>query len=150
MVIFDLICENGHQFEGWFTSLADLEAQTAAKLLTCPYCGAEDVERCPSTFGLVKSRPAEPAPPPQSAEPDSPAARLLEAYERLKEMTKTLERDFKDVGQDFSAEALKMHYGASPARNIRGHSTADEEESLRSEGVEFFKLPVLSRKDPVS
>jgi hypothetical protein len=65
-------------------------------------------------------------------------------------MTKALERDFVDVGANFSAEALKMHYGAAPRRNIRGLSTTDEERLLQREGVEFFKVPMLSRKTRAS
>jgi hypothetical protein len=69
---------------------------------------------------------------------------------KLAELSDRLEREFVDVGASFAAEALKMHYGASPSRNIRGHSTAEEEKTLRNEGIEFFKLPMISRKDPVS
>jgi hypothetical protein len=72
------------------------------------------------------------------------------AFKKLLELSDKLEKDFVDVGANFTAEALKMHYGAAPARNIRGHSTADEEKTLRSEGIEFFKLPMLSRKSPAS
>jgi hypothetical protein len=51
-----------------------------------------------------------------------------------------IKEDFEDVGPQFATEALKIHYGASEARNIRGVSTPDEEEMLRSEGVNFFKV----------
>ncbi|MDR2455409.1 MAG: DUF1178 family protein [Deltaproteobacteria bacterium] len=155
MVIFDLICENGHRFEGWFTSLSDLEAQMAGKLLSCPVCGAGNVARRPSTFGLVKSRPAEPPSVPDRAEPeddglDSRREMLYEAYSKLREVTKMLEREFDDVGANFSSEALKMHYGAAPKRNIRGMSTSDEERLLEKEGVDFLKVPMLTRKTPVT
>ena len=55
---------------------------------------------------------------------------------------------FEDVGTDFAKEALKMHYQVSEQRNIRGVSTAQEEEVLKQEGIEFFKLPVPT--DPVT
>ncbi|MDR2302584.1 MAG: DUF1178 family protein, partial [Deltaproteobacteria bacterium] len=57
MVVFDLTCINGHNFEGWFESLADLEKQIEDKILVCPICNEVSVCRRPSTFGLVKSRP---------------------------------------------------------------------------------------------
>ena len=152
MVIFYLICANGHRFEGWFTSLADLESQMADSLISCPVCGIENVTRRPSTFGLVKSRPAETAPAePVDAElVDDGSQRLLHAFQRLREMTQILEKEFDDVGSDFSTEALKMHYGVAPRRNIRGLSTSDEERVLEKEGVEFLKVPMLSRKTPAS
>jgi len=53
-----------------------------------------------------------------------------------------MEKNFDDVGCDFAKEALKMHYGASEARNIRGSSTKEEEDTLKEEGVNFFKIPM--------
>ncbi|MDR1110720.1 MAG: DUF1178 family protein [Deltaproteobacteria bacterium] len=146
MVVFDLTCINGHQFEGWFESLADLEEQIGARMLVCPVCGDANVARRPSTFGLVKSRPPVPASPGQ----DQASARMASAYDRLRALTQTLEAEFADVGSNFSDEALKIHYGVSPRRNIRGLSTDDQEQMLRKEGVEFFKVPMLVRKTPIS
>jgi hypothetical protein len=138
--------------------LTDLETQLASGELTCPVCGDSSVRRRPSTFGLVKNRSSSSRPPTESAPPPAgrpPKPEGLEAaadgaFKKLLELSDKLEKDFVDVGTNFTAEALKIHYGAAPARNIRGHSTADEEKTLRSEGIEFFKLPMLSRKSPAS
>lgn len=147
------MCDKGHHFEGWFTSLSDLERQVEAKILTCPICGADNIVRRPSTFGLVKSRPTEVTPTPQEQTVELTAeehAYIVKAFEQIKAMTQTLEKDFDDVGVNFTTEALKMHYGASPKRNIRGMSTSDEEMVLKKEGVEFFKVPMLIRKTTIS
>ncbi len=40
-----------------------------------------------------------------------------------------------------------MHYGVAPERNIRGSSTAQEEETLRQEGIAYFKLPLPKNLD---
>ena len=45
------------------------------------------------------------------------------------------------MGTEFAKEALKMHYGVTDQRNIRGTSTTDEEKILKEEGVEFHKIP---------
>jgi hypothetical protein len=50
---------------------------------------------------------------------------------------------FDDVGPDFTKESLKMHYGVAEKRNIRGSATAEEEKTLKQEGVQYFKIPVL-------
>jgi hypothetical protein len=42
---------------------------------------------------------------------------------------------------------LKIHYGASAPRNIRGVSTPREEKTLKDEGIQFFKLPMPSTKE---
>jgi hypothetical protein len=126
MIVFDLQCDQGHGFEGWFDSLEDLDAQRKRKLVTCPVCGSGKVRRVPSSFGLAKRR----------AEPDQEmASRLLGQA-----LTRHLRENFEDVGAGFANEALKIHYGVSPSRNIRGVSTPREEDVLKKEGVEFFKF----------
>jgi hypothetical protein len=142
MVIFDLICSNDHSFEGWFSNLSDLEDQIAKGLIACPVCGDLNISRRPSTFGMVKSKSQDKVQEAKDQEGDE-KARLLKQLEILSEK---LSADFTDVGAQFSTEALKMHYGATPKRNIRGLSTQDEEEMLKKEGVEFFKVPMLVRK----
>ena len=154
MVVYDLICSQGHRFEGWFKNLKDLSAQLARHLLTCPICGDERIHRRPSTFGLVRTRTAgrpearpEARPESQPAEASSPAAETLDMLRRWAEFSQRLEREFDDVGRHFADEALKMHYGVSKRRGIRGLSTAAQEEMLRKEGIEFFKVPLLTRKN---
>ena len=39
MVIYDLICDAEHRFEGWFQSPEDSERQAANGLISCPTCG---------------------------------------------------------------------------------------------------------------
>ena len=143
MVVYDLICAQGHNFEGWFNDLDDLDRQIHTRALVCPVCGDEDISRRPSTFGLVKSGRVEEKIVPAPA----PALPVEELYRRWEEISGRLEKDYVDVGSNFADEALKMHYGAADRRNIRGQSTESQEELLRKEGVEFFKVPLLSRKN---
>lgn len=147
MVVYDLICSQGHRFEGWFKDLEDLEKQLAGNMLTCPVCNDDKISRLPSTFGLVKSGRSEVA--TQASETPVPMAQFQEVLRRLNEISSRLEKDFDDVGSNFADEALKMHYGVSTRRNIRGLSTTTQEDMLRREGVEFFKVPML-RKTPNS
>ncbi len=135
MVVFDLQCAKGHAFEGWFESLTDLEDQAARGFLTCPVCGDQQVRRVPSGFGIAKHR----------SDPDSTdAAKILgQAFSRF------LRENFEDVGASFASEALKIHYGASEPRSIRGVSTPQEEDMLRQEGVSFVKIgPPAPIPDP--
>ena len=149
MLIYDLICALGHRFEGWFSDLEDLEKQLAEEILLCPVCGDGKISRLPSTFGLLRSSRPEPesAPSPQAL---PGGEQFQEMFRRWAEISSRLERDFDDVGSNFTEEALKMHYGVTDRRNIRGLSTEAQEETLKKEGVDFFKVPLLSRKSPSS
>ena len=48
MIVFDLLCANGHAFEGWFASGAEFDRQKAARLVSCPACDGIDIARRPS------------------------------------------------------------------------------------------------------
>lgn len=147
MVVYDLICSQGHRFEGWFQDLDDLTSQIGNRLLACPVCADEEIRRLPSTFGLVKSgrqEPAETVAPPQG---EAGSEQMREFMRRWTEMSDKLDKDFVDVGSSFADEALKMHYGVAERRNIKGLSTDGQEDMLRKEGVDFFKFPMLSRKN---
>ena len=139
MIVFDLQCAQGHTFEGWFDSAQDMEDQLERALLTCPVCGEGRIRKVPSSFAIGKGGTSS----PREELPDHEmAARLLSQA-----LARHLRENFDDVGPQFASEALKIHYGVSEPRNIRGVSTLDEEKMLASEGVEFFKvgpLPPLS------
>ena len=59
-----------------------------------------------------------------------------------KKLFEYIENNFDNVGTNFAAEALKIHYGVSEPRNIRGISSGQEEKMLKEEGIQFFKVPV--------
>lgn len=149
MVVYDLLCSAGHHFEGWFDNLEDLESQLEGGSLSCPVCGDAKVARKPSTFGVIRSGKNMPA---GSVAPPMPENQEMLALitKKLAEVSARVEQEYDDVGSRFSEEALKMHYGVIDKRNIRGVSTENQEDLMRKEGVEFFKIPMLSRKSSQS
>ena len=143
MIVFDLKCRTGHSFEGWFDSSETFEEQYEKGLLTCPYCESLDIKKILSPVAVKHSTANNEIEQNISAPPID--------YNRLAhEMTKFMQENFENVGPDFSAEVLKMHYGVKEKRNIRGFATDKEEKILQEEGIDFFKVPVLKdikRKD---
>jgi hypothetical protein len=146
MIVFDLLCGEGHRFEGWFGSAADFASQREKRLLLCPSCGAAEVERVPSAarFNLGAQAPV-PAKPKQSPEkiPEmegkDPFAIAQMLYSRMLDelISKT-----EDVGKSFPEEARKIYYEEAPARAIRGQATQQEHEELVEEGIPVARLPV--------
>lgn len=137
MIVFDLQCKNGHRFEGWFDDLESLEDQISRGLVTCPSCEETDISRIPSTFGIkgAKSAAATPLENPE----------IQEVF--LQKVAQFVDSNFDDVGSKFTDEALKIHYGVSEPRNIRGTSTKEQEDLLTKEGVSFVKFPVPAADD---
>lgn len=130
MIAYDLRCVSGHSFEGWFEDEKAYREQKKRQLIACPICNDTNVSRIPSIFAIKSSRAA--------AHTPSPQAELAEIGTRILDFVK---KNFEDVGCNFAKEALKMHYGVEKPRNIRGVSTAEEEKTLKNEGIEFFKIP---------
>ncbi len=129
MIAIDLQCINDHVFEGWFEDNRAYETQEKKRLIACPFCDETTVTRIPSTFAIKSAAPRE-------------ASKERQEMARIgKKIVDFVEKNFDDVGCDFATEALKMHYGVSEPRSIRGVSTDEEEKVLEEEGIEFFKFP---------
>ena len=133
MIAFDLICSKGHKFECWFKDAASYEEQKNAGILTCPYCNDAHVEKTLSSFAIKKS--------------DEKRREGVTPLEALRLVHDYLDKNFEDVGHEFAKEALKIHYGMSEERNIKGQATPDQEKLLQEEGVKFLKVPLPKRLD---
>lgn len=132
MIAFDLECSKGHLFEGWFNSLQSFEKQKAKKLVNCPYCNDTHIRKVMSPVAVKSSSRAEEEKEPTPID-----------YPRLaREIVDYINKNFDDVGSNFTKEALKMHYGVTEKRSIRGSATAEEEKALRDEKIEYFKVPL--------
>jgi len=136
MIAYDLQCSLGHSFEGWFEDGQAYENQKKRGLVTCPVCNDTSVSRIPSTFA-IKSSQNPGSFPTKQAELDKIGMKIVDF----------VQKNFDDVGCDFTKEALKIHYGAVEPRNIRGVSTKEEEKTLEEEGIEFFKVPMPTPPD---
>ena len=136
MIVFDLECGRGHRFEGWFNNSASFEEQSLQKLVTCPVCGDTGVRRVLSPVATKTARSElEKAPEP------------IDYRKLAKEIVEYVNKNFEDVGSDFAKEALRMHYGVSEKKNIKGSATWEEEKMLKNEKIEFFKLPIPRTED---
>jgi hypothetical protein len=138
MIAFDLICSKGHQFEGWFENSKSYEEQDAKNMISCPHCNDTNIKKVLSPVALKTSSLSDiPGPMPGPID-----------YGKLaKEMVDYINREFEDLGSDFTKEALKIHYGVAEERNIRGTATENEEKTLKEEGVQFFKVPIVKGDD---
>ena len=138
MIAYDLQCVNGHTFEGWFEDRNAYLEQKRKRLIACPICNGASITRIPSSFGIKSSQPSKSK---DISEHNAAIARIS------KEVIDFVDKNFDDVGCNFAQEALKMHYGASEPRNIRGVSTNEEEKILKDEGIQFFKIPMPAESD---
>ena len=139
MIVFDLTCPNGHTFEGWFEDNQAYRSQNADNLIACPVCNDKEIKKRPSSFGIKSN-------PPSRKLPSS--KELVEHFSE--QIADFVDKNFDDVGCNFTREALKIHYGVTEPRNIKGVSTKEEEKLLKKEGIDFFKIPIAKPEKPTS
>jgi hypothetical protein len=133
VIIYDLRCQEGHKFEGWFKDRGVFDEQRSRKLVACPVCGSTDVALLPSSMTIMG----------KDSQPIGEKAKTgVSPLKVLKEFQEYIHKNFDDVGDKFADVALRIHHGEEDRRNIRGTTTQSEEESLREEGVQFIKLPL--------
>lgn len=151
MIVFDLACEGGHRFEGWFGSSSDFAAQQERGLVSCPQCGSRNIAKAPMA-------PAVPRKGNQRVERRLPAApeetgggqgmtrgplppKVAKALEQLAEAQRKALEGSKWVGKDFAEQSRAMHYGERDAEAIHGEASLAEAASLIEEGVAVTPLP---------
>lgn len=151
MITFDLNCSNGHQFEGWFASSADFDAQKSSGLLTCPACNDGIVQKALSVPNVPRKgnqRPVLlPSVTPAAAETnvDAPATAILppamaELFQKLARAQSEMLDKSQWVGGNFAETARAIYYGEEPDRLIHGETSSDEAKALVEEGVGLVPL----------
>lgn len=142
MIIFDLCCKKEHHFEGWFQSQDNYDRQLGQGLITCPQCSSSEIRPVPSPVHLTKPVNTQTSNDPLPV--ISARTGKLAAYQQL---LSVLVSNCEDVGNDFAQEARKIYYMETPSRSIRGEASAEEYETLREEGIEVMRVPILKKED---
>jgi len=136
MIVLNLLCEQGHRFEGWFASGEAFRDQCEGHLVHCPECQTSAISQLPSAPHLVRGGAVEPA-----ADVPQPAAGAHGIAQLQRELAK-IARQAENVGAQFPEEARRIHYDEAPARTIRGVASLDETLELLDEGIFVLPAPV--------
>lgn len=149
MIRYSLRCAKDHDFESWFRDSAAYDEQRARGLVTCPSCGATEVEKAlmaPSLGAGARKGEEEPEAAPSKPVPEK-VALLSEKEEALRAMMRAVrEQVMKNsdyVGEEFASLARQMHEGEVEQRSIYGEASADEVRALLDDEIEVLPLPSL-------
>jgi hypothetical protein len=135
MILFDLRCSHGHEFEAWFRDGATYEEQAAEGAIACAVCGDTAVSKALMAPAVATGG--------ARLDPERAAAAMRE----LRKVQEHIEKTFDHVGPQFAEEARKMHYGETDKRSIYGEATRSEAKELRDEGIAVGQIPWLPRHD---
>ena len=143
MIVFDLSCDAGHRFEGWFGSSADFAGQQARGLVCCPQCGSVEVDKAPMAPAVPRKGNQQAAPQPErqvmARGPMPPE--VAGALSKLAEAQANALKNSKWVGDGFAELTRAMHYGEQVAETIHGQATHEEAVELFEEGIPVAPLP---------
>ena len=132
MIKYTLNCENGHQFDSWFSDSESFEKLKKRGHLECPICSSKKIEKSLMT-------------PRITSDSEKKNKTFISAQSSLEKEIKALRKKIKataiDVGENFPTVARAMHYGEKEEKPIIGKTTVDEAKDLAEEGIPFIPLP---------
>jgi len=137
MIVFELCCAKAHRFEAWFKDGAAFELQAEAGEIACPECGDSQIVKAPMAPRLNSAR--------GDALEVKGAARAMRGL--LGELRRAVEANCDYVGERFSEEARKIHYGETEPRAIYGEATPEQAGDLADEGIAITSIPWIRRDD---
>jgi hypothetical protein len=138
VIAYNLVCKDGHEFEGWFADSHAYAAQEKAGDLVCPVCGDANISKAimaPAVKTSVTKAKGKSAPPKPEATDQQKLRQFVAGFRKY------VEENADYVGPQFPEEARKIHYGETEARHIYGESTLREAKELIEEGIEIAPLP---------
>ena len=145
MILFQLRCSQGHEFEAWFSNNAAWEEQSAAGLVSCPMCGEKHVSKAIMAPAVSSSR--------RRADNQAHETSVTQKHvirEALVKLKEHVENNAEHVGAKFAEEVRKIHYGETDDRAIYGEATQTERDALEEEGIEVATLPWIDEPEKVN
>ena len=137
MIKYNLICKCGESFESWFLSSSGFDYLCRKKLMKCIYCGSLSVKKSVMAPNL----------PSKSNKVFKKTKLEKNIKKQLLDFRKYIEKNCKDVGDNFTREARSIHYDKKTSQGIYGKATPEETSELLEEGIEVATIPWIDKSE---
>ena len=138
MIKYNLICDNEHEFESWFSDSLEFEKLKNKRLLECIYCSSKRIEKSIMSPRISNSNNLE--------LPNNKFEReFLKEKKRLKQIRKYIEKNYEYVGKNFSKKVREIYYDKKSKKTIYGTTTPKEREELAEEGIDLLSIPWIEK-----
>ena len=131
MIKYNLICECGKTFQSWFSSSDEHDVLRRKKLINCIYCDSTSVRKsvmAPNLFSKTN----------KTSKNTNVEKKIKK---QLLELRRYIEKNCKNVGNNFPREARNIHYDKKTSKGIYGKATPEETAELLEEGIEVATIP---------
>jgi len=135
MIKYNLACKCGKTFESWFSSSAEYESLKKKNLINCIYCNSDSVKKSIMSPNL----------PSKSNRKTNQIEKNVK--KQLLEFRKYIEKNCKNVGDNFTQEARSIHYDKKNSIGIYGKATPEETAELEDEGIEVTTIPWIDKTE---
>jgi len=137
MIKYNLECECGKVFESWFSTSIEYEKLKKKKLINCIYCDSTLVHKSLMAPNLKSKSNKE--------------SKNIKIEKKIKQQLlnfrKYIEKNCKNVGDNFVQEARNIHYDKKTSKGIYGKATKKETSELIEEGIDVVTVPWVDKSD---
>ena len=137
MIKYNLICKCGGSFESWFLSSSGFDTLCKRKLIKCIYCGSLSVKKSVMAPNLSS----------KSNKIFKKTKLEKNIKKQLLDVRKYIEKNCKNVGENFTREARSIHYDKKTSQGIYGQATPEETSELLEEGIEVATIPWVDKSE---
>ena len=137
MIKYNLVCRCGETFESWFSSSFEFDSLCRKKLVRCIYCESSSVKKtvmAPNLYG-------------KSNKVLNKTKLEKNIKKQLLDFRKYIEKNCKNVGENFTREARSIHYDKKTSQGIYGKATPEETSELLEEGIEVATIPWVDKSE---
>ena len=137
MIKYNLICKCGETFESWFLNSSEFDSLFKKKLVKCIYCESSRVKKSVMAPNL----------PSKSNKISKKNKAEKDIKKQLLNFRKYIEKNCKNVGDNFAREARSIHYEKKNSQGIYGKTTPEEASELIDEGIEVVTVPWVNKTE---
>ena len=137
MIKYNLICKCGGSFESWFLSSSGFDTLCKRKLIKCIYYGSLSVKKSVMAPNLSS----------KSNKIFKRTKLEKNIKKQLLDVRKYIEKNCKNVGENFTREARSIHYDKKTSQGIYGQATPEETSELLEEGIEVATIPWVDKSE---
>ena len=131
MIKYNLICECRKTFESWFLSSDEYDVLWRKKLINCIYCDSTSIKKsvmAPNLFSKTSN-----------ISKNTNIEKKIK--KQLLELRRYIEKNCKNVGDNFTREARNTYYDKKTSQGIYGKATPEETAELLEEGIDVATIP---------
>ena len=139
MIKYNLICNNNHEFESWFSDSEEFNKLNKKKLLECIYCSSNKIKKtimAPMVSGTKISEESY----------NILDRKLLKEKKELLKLREHIEKNFEFVGDKLSEKIRDIYYDKNTKKSIYGTATPEERKELAVLKKVFMEQLLLKKE----